>query len=104
MFSTETVEWTGWSYISDFDVYGILEAGLPARSGVFIFTRRVEDLWAVIAIGMSDDVAEAVREHPRWGCIRQQGATHVHVLRTSDSRQREIVKDDLFRCYTPVCN
>ena len=65
------------------------EVDPPASfEGVYIFTKKVADMWQAVYIGQGS-LSERLEAHRREGCVYRKGATHVH-LATITSRDERV--------------
>ena len=102
----ETIKWIGQSgkeYTYWVYIIGTTFNKCPAN---YIFAKRTQpDKLLAIYIGETEDISERFDSHHKMPCIRQNGATHICVHKSSgDKKLRCAEESDLIANYHPVCN
>ncbi|MCE1166305.1 MAG: hypothetical protein LWX07_12980 [Bacteroidetes bacterium] len=77
--------------------------------GNYIYCKYVEEKWIPIFIGQGDLSLLISNDNPCIKCIKDKGATHVHIHLNSDEKARKEEESDLLakhtEVYTPIgCN
>ena len=73
----------------------------PGQNGNYIYTRLSEqNQWVPIYIGQGDLADRVSSNHHQAACIRNKGATHVHVHTNADEANRVAEEQDLLARYT----
>lgn len=102
----ETIEWDGASGRTY--TYWIYDIGttFDAVPGNYIFAREVSAArFRPIYIGETGDLSERFDNHHKMPCIRQEGATHIHVHRNDSGKTvRQAEEQDLIGKWGPACN
>lgn len=77
---------------------------LPDRSGVYLITRQVDDMYEVIDVGESHNIEERIPNHDRmiqWDAV-SNGAFQVWTLLADDTR-RMLIERAHRLAYNPMC-
>lgn len=97
----ETYDWigvTGQRYT--YSVYNLPANFVHGEFGNYIFAKSSSnDEWIPIFIGQGDLGVEISDDHPMWKCIKQRGATHVHVHLNDSEWVRVSEEEDLLENY-----
>ena len=72
----------------------------------YIFAKVTEpNTWEPIYIGQTGNIAERLEDQYKKECIQRNGATHIHIHKSSSSEEkRKTEETDLINNYHPVCN
>ena len=103
--TTDTILWQGKSGTKyKYWIYPIGHS-LKAEAGNYIFTKETQPgSWRPIYIGQTENLDERFDDHHKAGCIRSNGATHIHVHLNSSKPARLAEERDLILRWNPVCN
>ncbi len=97
----EKFEWIGvagqhYTYI----VYSLPANFVHGEFGNYVFAKKSEnEEWIPIFIGQGDLGVEISDDHPNLKCIKQKGATHVHVHANDSEWVRVSEEEDLLESY-----
>jgi predicted GIY-YIG superfamily endonuclease len=74
--------------------------------GNYIFCKKNSaGLWVAIYVGETGDLSQRFDGHHANACIVRNGATHIHVHKSSTDRQTRLTEEtDLRERYEPTCN
>lgn len=100
-----TIKWDGQSGTEY--TYWIYRLGttFESASGNYIFAKETNPgAFRPIYVGQTADLSERFDEHHKMLCIKQNGATHIHVHKTAAERSRLAEEADLLDKWHPVCN
>lgn len=107
MANSEKVVWTGksgteysyWIHSKDTK----FEDEVPAN---YIYAVSGTTGWIAIYVGETGDISDRPLDtHHKKGCIESNGATHIHVHKSSnDEDTRRAEEADLVANYNPPCN
>ena len=77
-----------------------------AGPGNYIFAKETQpNTYAPIYIGQTADLSERFDGHHKMSCIKQKGATHIHVHTSSAKEEERIAEEtDLIHKWNPPCN
>ena len=102
----EKIKWVGHSGRTY--MYNIYEIGVRFRkipANYIIACETGIKKWKPIYIGETADLSERFDNHHKISCIREKGATHIHVHRNDAGGQvRSAEEADLISRWHPVCN
>ena len=86
-------------------IYDIDTTFNPAPAN-YIFARKTETgAFAPIYIGQTGDISERFDNHHKMPCIKQHGATHIHVHKSDDDEKIRMAEEsDLIAKWNPPCN
>ncbi|MDO8422318.1 MAG: hypothetical protein Q7S99_09155 [Parvibaculum sp.] len=107
MTATQTATWTGASGKKyQYYVYkiGTKFKAVPAN---YIYTKiSAANTWVPIYIGETSDLSVRILDtHHQRDCILRNGATHIHVHKSSATAQVRIDEEtDLRKAHKPPCN
>ena len=103
--ATETYDWEGLSGKS-YKYYIYQAYNFKAEPGNYIFAfESPSGGWIPIYIGETSDLSERFDNHHKAQCIRDHGATHIHVHLSSDDENVRLEEEkDLIGLYQPPCN
>ena len=102
----QTIKWVGQS--GKEYTYWIYDIGTsfgkaPANYVFAKFTKP--DTLLAIYIGETEDISERFDNHHKMPCIRQNGAAHICVHKSSEDKEERCAEEsDLIANYHPVCN
>ncbi|MFH2103560.1 MAG: hypothetical protein ABIJ39_09445 [Chloroflexota bacterium] len=95
-----TVHWIGASGKSYSYIVWPLPANFnPNQNGNYIYTKFVNNQWIPIYIGQGD-LKDRTENHHKAACIRNKGATHIHVHLNALEANRLAEERDLLAKYT----
>ena len=104
MSDAEKATWYG---KDDSYVYHVYRLGTNFKDedGNYIYAKIVSDRWVSVYIGQGNlkDRCDLDNHHKR-GCIRRNGATHVHAHLNSKESDRLDEEADLLADHSPPCN
>lgn len=77
-----------------------------AAPGNYIFAKETKpQTYAPIYIGQTGDLSERFDSHHKMSCIKQNGATHIHVHTSSGKEEERLAEEtDLLRKWNTPCN
>jgi hypothetical protein len=110
--ANETVTWTGASGTKYTLYLYPIGNGYKVVQGVYIFCKLGTDRrWQPVYIGEAADLNDRLnanlKQHHRWACITQNGATHICAISTEGStpQQRLNIEADLRQGHpNSICN
>ena len=102
----QTIKWVGHS--GKEYTYWVYDIGITFNKSpanyVFAKTTKSDTLRAIY-IGETEDISERFDNHHKMTCIRDNGATHICVHKSSDDKKVRCEEEsDLIANYHPVCN
>lgn len=102
---TKTILWTGKSGAQyKYWIYK-LPPDFKAQPGNYVFAKETKPgSWAPVYIGQTNDLSERFDDHHQAGCIRRNGATHIHVHLNKSKQARLDEESDLIARWNPPCN
>lgn len=102
-----TITWTGQS--GKEYKYWIYDIGttFTKAPGNYIFARKTETgTFSPIYMGQTEDLSERFDNHHKMPCIKKNGATHIHIHRNDNEKDRLAEESDLIAKWkrTSTCN
>lgn len=101
-----TIQWDGRSGRTY--KYWIYKIGTTFEKapGNYIFAKETKpNTFRPIYIGETEDLSERFDDHHKMPCIKQEGATHIHVHKnTGGETARQAEEADLVGRWNPICN
>lgn len=100
------IDWIGQSDTKyHYWIYPI-DTTFDAVLGNYIFAKEIRSQEFIpIYIGETGDLSERFDDHHAMPCIRRNGATHIHVHKSSEDQEvRRAEESDLIAKWNPVCN
>jgi len=100
----ETCEWIGLDgQRYEYSVHNLPTDFNPGKYGNYIFARKMNDgHWIPIYIGQGDLGVMIGKASPKLKCIKEMGATHVHVHQNDSEWIRTTEEHDLLENYLKV--
>ena len=104
---TKTIDWPGKSGKTYRYWIHPLPPNFKAAAGNYIFAKETSPgngKWLPIYIGETKDLSERFDDHHKMGCIKRNGAMHIHA-HTNDNEQARLDEEaDLIANWNPPCN
>jgi len=101
-----TIKWLGQS--GKEYTYWIYKVGTTFESapGNYIFAKETKpNTFKPIYVGQTADLGERFDNHHKMPCIRQNGATHIHVHKNTEGEPARLSEEaDLVDRWHPICN
>ena len=102
----KTIDWEGAS--GKKYKYWIYDIGTTFNKSPanYVFAKATKpDALRAIYVGETGDISERFDDHHKMTCIRDNGATHICVHKSSDDKKVRCEEEsDLIANYHPVCN
>jgi len=104
--NTPTIMWKGASKRRHLCwVYAIGDFTPPNDGGVYIFAVETSPgRFNPLYIGQTENLNQHMNRLKRKGCVRGNGATHIHVKYNRDMKSRIYDESDLVKMWEPICN
>ena len=93
-----TCKWGGY----DFEFWKLQI--LDSFSGVYIYTRLVDNTHYLVYVGKSEDVGQRMQEHNRDDPLIWDSSDHIHGVKVDEKRLREQIECELIASYNPPLN
>jgi hypothetical protein len=103
--TSATINWAGQS--GKAYVHWIYPLGtvFDPVAGNYVFAKEVTpNHWSPVYIGQTSDLSVRFDNHHALQCAKRNGATHVHVHRNDNEKQRLGEEMDLIHHWSPSCN
>lgn len=78
--------------------------GLGSQSGVYMFVRRSNNVWAPVYVGIADDLLSRLTNHERWAEAVALGATEVVAQAQASADARQTAERNLIGLWNPALN
>lgn len=78
--------------------------GLGSQSGVYMFVRRVNNVWQPVYVGIADDLLDRLTNHERWSEAVALGATTVVAQAQALADARQTAERNLIGLWNPELN
>jgi hypothetical protein len=102
----QTVVWAGASGREY--TYWVFAVGTPfnVAPGNYVFAKATKlGAYSPIYVGETDDLSTRFGGHHKESCIEREGATHIHVHRSSENEKvRQAEEADIVAKWNPPCN
>ena len=86
-------------------IYTIGTTFTDKKGANYVFAKETtKGTFRPIYVGETGDLSERFDNHHKMPCIKENGATHIHVRINTDESSRLVEESDLIKNYNPVCN
>lgn len=106
MADERTIQWEGQSGRSYKHWIYTIGTSFQDKGGNYIYAKETKPKhWVPVYIGEGNLADRSdLDDHHKAGCIRRNGATHIHAHLNSDEQDRLAEERDLVERLKPVCN
>lgn len=102
----QTQDWVGLSGTKyDYYVYPISTTFSDKKPANYLFAKLENGRWHAVYAGETEDLSQRFDDHHAMPCIKANGATHLHVHFSSDTRSERLAEEaDIRKKWSPSCN